>query len=144
MKSKPSTLAETLDRLPNLLKELCGAAVHDIGSFTRSKVKTAISSEQGVYLFSESATGTPAYVGRSANLSQRLGTNHRSKLKNQAPVTKAIMSDRNLDSMADARKLLYENYVVRVLLVSDSWTRALLEVYAAMVLKTEFNSFLEH
>jgi hypothetical protein len=138
------TSTETLAHLPKLLDDLRNAPIHAIGNLTRTRVKEAVSGHQGVYLFSEKSTGKPAYVGRSANLPQRLGTNHRSKLRNQAPVTKAIMDNRKLTSMAEARNRLYEEYVVRILAESDVCTRAMLEVYAAMTLNTKMNSFLEH
>ena len=137
-------ITETLGRLPNLLDQLCNAPQLEIRNLTRSKVVAALPSGAGVYLFCQRTDGAPVYVGRSANLPQRVGTNHRSTQQNQAALTNALMLRFDLDSMGRAREYLYEHYTVRLLAESDVPTRALLEIYAAMELNTEFNSFLEH
>ena len=95
-------------------------------------------------MFAKRAGDVPVYVGRSANLPQRLGLNHRSTNENQATVTKALMKKYALPNMSAARKLFYADHVVRIMTEPDVVTRALAEVYCAARLDTEFNSFMEH
>ena len=138
------TPAEALRLLPTLLTDLSQAEQLSIRNLTGRKVVEALPAEAGLYLFSRSKDDGPVYVGRSANLPQRVGTNHRSTQENQAPVTKALKTKFNFATMKEARDMLFEDYVVRLLAEPDAPTRALLEIYAAMALNTEFNSFLEH
>ena len=135
---------EALGRLPELLEALLHAPALDIRGLTLTKVVEALPADAGVYLFSHKADDTPVYVGRSASLWQRVGTNHRSTQENQAPLTTALQVKYQLPTMKDAREYLFENYVVRLLAEADVVSRALLEIYAATVLNTEFNSFIEH
>ena len=138
------TPAKTLARLPLLLEALRNSPPQEIRYLTGNRIVQLLECEQGMYLFSRKADDAPVYVGRSAILPQRVGLNHRSTQENQAAVTKAIKDKYDLATMEEAREHLYENYVVRLLGEWDTTTRALLEIYAAMHLDTEFNSFLEH
>ena len=146
--SKPEHSWDALvEQLPRLLRQLSASDLHALDDLTRSKVCRLLgdtSSQAGVYAFYRKSDNTPVYVGRSANLPQRLGLNHRSTLPNAAGVTKCLMQKRGLFSMAEARKHFFGNYQVRFLAVSDVHTRAAFEICAAMTLGTEFNSFMEH
>ena len=138
---------EIVDRLPDLLKRLSATEAQPLRHLTQSKVRRLLGggeSQAGVYAFYRASDNVPVYVGRSANLPQRLGLNHRSTLPNAAGVTKCLMQKRGLFSMAEARKHFFGNYQVRFLAVSDVHTRAAFEICAAMTLGTEFNSFMEH
>jgi len=68
---------ETLDLLPNLLRELRSDLRLEMRSLTGRRVVEALPSEAGVHRFCQRTDGTPIYVGRSASLPQRAGRNHR-------------------------------------------------------------------
>jgi len=146
--SKPEHSWDALvDRLPRLLRQLSASEPHALDDLTRSKVRRLLgdaSSQAGVYAFYRKSDDTPVYVGRSANLPQRLGLNHRSTLPNAAGLTKCLMQKRHLPSMAEARKHFFDNYQVRFLAVPDVYTRAAFEICAAMTWGAEFNFFMEH
>lgn len=138
------TPAETEARLPSLLDALRNAEPQEIRDLTPKRIVDLLTHERGMYLFCRKEDGQAVYVGRSAILPQRLGVNHRSTQENQAVVTKAIRDNHKMATMEEARGYLYTHYVVRLLSEPDVVTRALLEIYAAMHLKAEFNTFLEH
>jgi hypothetical protein len=91
-----------------------------------------------VYLFSTIRENRHVYVGRTGNLPIRIGEDHRSK-DAIAQVTHAIKLKYHLVDMAQAREKLFRNYQVRMLVEPDVGTRAMLEVYVAIKLDTEFN-----
>ena len=141
------TWQEIVASLPRLLSALVRSQAYPIADLTKSKVERLIretGTRAGVYVFSQKADDKPVYVGRSANLPQRLGLNHRSTLANQAALTKCLMDKLGMPSMEAARERLYADFQVRFLAIDDVYTRAAIEIYAALKLGTEFNDFREH
>ena len=131
--------------LPRRLSALGAAPSYDIANLKKNRIRQILKSHsKGLYVFCRRKDGVPVYVGQSANLPQRLGLNHRSTNKNQAPVTKALKNKHSLGSMKKAREILYRDYVVRLISEPDTVMRAFLEIYAAWGWDTEFNSFEEH
>ena len=95
----------------------------------------------GIYVITDSENN-PIYVGRSRHLAQRIGDDHRSTQVSQANLTLKYARLNNI-SIVDARKYMYENYLVQMIEVENEYARTLLEVYVAMKLNTPFNSFRE-
>lgn len=141
---------EILGRIPILLELLCKSLPYEIGDFTSSEVSKVIGVNTaiecgGIYLFSEKETGVHIYVGRSKDLAQRVGRDHRGYQTNKAKMVSDLIRDKEeLLDMQQAQQYLRDNYVIRVLPEQDIITRALLEIYAAAVLKTKYNTFVEH
>ena len=142
-------ISEILKRLPVLLEVLSKSTPYELEDLTPSVVSkimgvTSKAKCGGVYLFSERESSVPVYVGRSKNLAQRLGTQHRGLECNQAKLTAELKIKYEMRNMQDARQYLYDNYVVRILPEQDIIIRAILEIYIATVYDTEHNSFLEY
>lgn len=135
---------DTFGRLRNLLTQLKCSEPFGICKLTKGKIKQAVGEGGGIYLFSEKDGDVPVYVGRSDNLAQRVGKDHRSLEENQAAVTKRLKERYGLPTMSTAREKLYHDYVVRLRLEPDIPSRAMFEIFAAMDLNTEFNTFKEH
>lgn len=138
---------EVVARLPVLLNDLLRAEPHALRDLTKARVKHHLrehGGHAGVYVFSEISSNKPVYVGRSANLPQRIGSDHRWLDPICATVTKRLKDKMGLASMEEAREHLFDHYHVRFIVEPDVHTRAIFEIYASMVLGTEFNSFVEH
>lgn len=137
---------DIIDSLPDLLDKLIGSAYYNIHDLTCGRIRNIANKRlfPGVYLFSLDSHNNYVYVGRSKNIVVRLGTDHRSKDKNLAPVTGAIRKEFSFPTMVDARKKLFKSGLVRFIEVEDVNTRAMLEIYIANELCTKYNSFLEH
>ena len=141
------TWGDVVAQLPDLLSRLRAAKPQRIRDLTQGCVRDLLrsaSTDAGVYCFFRVEDDLPVYVGRSNNLPQRVGENHRSMAENRATVTKYLMWKYELESMRDAREYLCDNYQVRLVPEPNPYVRAAFEVCAAMELGTEFNSFMEH
>jgi len=138
---------EILDLLPGLSRSLLMQESRPLRNLRPQEISESLQpvNEEfpGVYLFSDVENDAPLYVGRTSNLPTRIGTDHRSTDKNLAPVTKAIMNAEDLDSMETARERLYEICRVRMLVEPDADVRAMLEIYVALKLRTQFNRIEE-
>jgi hypothetical protein len=148
MEESANTPAQILRRLPEVLNALHHAQPQALDKLTKGRVSELLRQQgangiAGVYVFGRRSDGIPVYVGRSANLPQRLGQNHRSTLENQAAVTKGLKDKLVLQSMKEARDVLYRDYDVRFINEPDTATRAMLEIYASLSWDTEFNTFME-
>ena len=144
LQMEPDTI---IAALPWLCQRLLQQTAHRLQSLTEGAVQQILCAVEnaypGVYLFSLIQDNVPLYVGRTANLLVRIGTDHRSPDLNLAPVTRALMNNRNLPSMQEARAVLFEECEVRMLVEPDVGTRALLEIYVALSLGTQFNHIEE-
>ena len=149
MEKSNYTPEQILKRLPKLLDKLRNAEPHDMTHLTPRRVVEYLqeqrdSSEAGVYAFFCKVDDMPVYVGRTATLWQRLGSQHRSTLENQAALTKAIKDKLGLKNMKEARELLFSDYQVRFIAEPDVAARAMLEIFASISWSTEFDRFIEH
>ncbi len=144
------TPEQLLIRMPILLEALINSTPYGLGNLTQQSIRKLLKvggSVGGVYLFSSKEETKHLYVGRSANLAQRVGENHRSTAPNRATVSKSVLNSDDypgVKTMEEARKFLYEKCVVRLMIEEDVCSRAIFEVYTSMVLKTPFNNFIEH
>ena len=132
------------DRLPLLFEKLIGSERYSFREVTKSKLHSILKSKEpvkGIYLISDK-DDNPLYVGRSKNLAQRIGKDHRAIQKTQATFTLKLSKLMGLD-MQGTRAFMYDNYYVRIVQVDNTIERTLLEVYAAMILNTPHNSFEE-
>lgn len=133
--------------LPWLCQRLRQQPTHLLPQLTAGAVQQCLcgidNAYPGVYLFSLVQGNVPLYVGRTANLPVRIGDDHRSIDQGLALVTRALMQERNLQSVNDARTVLFQECQVQMLIEPDAGTRALLEIYAALQLETRFNRIQE-
>ncbi len=134
-------------RLPGLLSALMESKPHTLQVLTKGKMQQLLEERgcrAGVYVLSRTADDQAAYVGRCLSLPQRAGSDHRSLDRICNPVALRLKKKFAFPRMSDARDYLYENYQIRLAVEPDANTRAVFELYAALRLKTEFNSFEEH
>ncbi len=136
---------EILKELPDLCDKLLEQDPHELKNLTAGKICKLLGKESGgVYLFSKK-NGEPddcdyyAYVGKTNKFHVRIGVDHRSTDSIAQATTHLLKNNNDLTDMKEARKRLYSNYYVRMLPLDDVETIALLEVYAIIKLKTEFN-----
>ena len=133
--------------LPWLRQRLLQQTPHGLENLTQGDVQQILcavaNAYPGVYLFTLIKDNVPLYVGRTANLPVRVANDHRSVDRNLAMVTRALMDNRTLPSMQQAREALFEECEVRMLIEPDAGTRALLEIYVALSLDTQFNHIEE-
>jgi predicted GIY-YIG superfamily endonuclease len=130
--------------LPMLLKQLLKAPDYSFMEISRGFINNVLETKEpvsGVYLILDQDE-QPLYVGRSKNLSQRLGKDHRSLGKNSANLTKKISIETKV-SMNEARDFMYENYSVKFIRIDNVHERYIFEIYAAMMLNTPLNDFTE-
>lgn len=137
------------NQLPALLEKLLSAEKYPLRTLTRGKINKILVSEEaipGVYLMSEIENDTPVYVGRSKTLAQRIGTDHRAIQKTQATLGLRLWKQgiEGILCMKTAREYMYRRFNVRMLPIENEYVRTIFEVYAAMNLCTEHNSFMEH
>ncbi|WEK52925.1 MAG: hypothetical protein P0Y55_09950 [Candidatus Cohnella colombiensis] len=136
-------------QLPVLLEKLLSAEKYPLRTLTRGKIEKILGSEDavpGVYLMSDIEDDTPVYVGRSKTLAQRIGTDHRAIQKTQATLGLRLWKQdiEGILCMKTAREYMYRRFNVRMLPIENEYFRTIFEVYAAMNLCTEHNSFMEH
>ena len=85
--------SEVHEQLPLLLEKLLGADKHLLSELTKGKIEKLIGTKSavpGVYLMSQIDDDMPVYVGRSKNLAQRIGTDHRAIQKTQATLAQRL------------------------------------------------------
>ncbi|WP_257351436.1 GIY-YIG nuclease family protein [Pseudalkalibacillus decolorationis] len=136
---------EMIERYPDLLKILLESKRFSLETITQAQIKQMLRSKipvAGVYLITDSED-RPLYVGRSKNLAQRIGRDHRSLNKNAANLTYRISIMNNI-SHKEARDYVFGDFFVRFLKVENEHDRTVFEVFVAMELDTPYNSFLEH
>lgn len=134
-----------IGRYPNLLKTLRGSNRYALQDITQAKIRSILQSDNpvpGVYLMTDSED-RPLYVGRSKNLAQRIGKDHRSLNKNAANLTYMISKLNNI-SHNEARNYMFGDFFVKFIKVENEYDRTVFEVYVAMELNTPYNNFLEH
>ncbi|MEC0259726.1 GIY-YIG nuclease family protein [Paenibacillus lautus] len=141
--------SEVHEQLPLLLEKLLGADKYLLSELTRGRIEKILGTKSavpGVYLMSQIDDDMPVYVGRSKNLAQRIGTDHRAIQKTQATLALRLWKQgiEEISCMKTAREYMYKRYNVRMLPINNVYTRTIFEVYAAMNLCTEQNSFMEH
>jgi len=115
----------------------------------------------GIYVFLEK--GSPVYVGRSRNFRQRMKSHFTTKNENASSFVYLMAFESSGRTKASykkegSRKQLYhdpefrENYLlpanarlkvmdIKFIEITDCTEQALFEIYAAMALKTKYNSF---
>lgn len=135
---------EIVKTFPKLFQDLIGNQKHNFSSLTKGAVNRIFSTKlpiSGVYVITDKENN-PVYVGRSRNMAQRLGDDHRALEKSQANLTHKYAKLNNLTAI-EARKYMFENYYVQMIEVENDHARTLFEVYVAMKINTPFNSFRE-
>lgn len=142
------TFEQICEILPGLLSGLTGATSYSIKDLTEGKIRTILKNREpvaGVYLMTD-ANDQPIYIGRSRNLAQRIGTDHRAKEKTQATLAYKLTKKGILGvvTMSDARHYMYKNFRVRMIEIDSEYARTIFEVYASMKLQTIYNTFVEH
>lgn len=140
------TFDEIVTHFPQLYEQLMNSQKYNFGELTRGNINTILKTDNknpisGVYLISDTQNA-PLYVGRSRNLAQRIGTDHRSVDKNLANLTNKIAVENNI-SLHEARGYMYGDFEVQLIRIENDYARTLFEVYAAMKLQTPYNSFRE-
>ncbi|WP_197186360.1 hypothetical protein [Brevibacillus agri] len=82
----------------------------------------------------------------SKTLAQRIGVDHRATQKTQSTLGYKLttLNINGVVCIKTARAYMYDKFFVRMLPIEDEYTRTIFEVYAAMKLKTKYNSFMEH
>jgi hypothetical protein len=134
-----------IGRYPNQLKKLWENERFAFRTITQAQIQRILQSDDsvpGIYLITDSED-RPLYVGRSKNLAQRIGRDHRSLNKNAANLTHRISKMNNI-SHQEAREYMFGDFFVRFIKVGNEHDRAVFEVFVAMELNTPYNSFLEH
>ena len=142
------TFEDICNQLPQLLKDLLSQQKYPLKELTEGRIKTILNSNKpvaGVYVISQN--NIPVYVGRSGNLAQRIGTDHRAIQKMQATLGfKLTTLDElpEITTMREARDYMYKNFCVQIVRIDDDNARAIFEIYASMQLNTKYNTFREH
>lgn len=135
-----------MTHFPQLYELLLNSQKYNFGGLTRGSINKIFKTNNknpisGVYLISNTQNA-PLYVGRSRNLAQRIGTDHRSTHENQANLTHKIAKENNVTPL-EAREYMYGDFEVQMIRIENDYARTLFEVYAAMKLQTPYNSFRE-
>lgn len=134
-----------IEEFPIILKELIGSERYSFREITKSQIHNLFEDKgptPGIYLISDSKN-RHLYVGRSKTLAQRVGKDHRSLGRNAANLTFRISIEKNV-THKEARDYMYGEYFVQMIKMENEHMRTVFEVFAAMELKTPYNSFLEH
>ncbi|QGM28953.1 hypothetical protein GI482_00325 [Bacillus sp. N3536] len=140
------TFDEIVTHFPQLFEQLINSQKYNFGALTRGSINTILKTDNknpisGVYLISNTQNA-PLYVGRSRNIAQRIGTDHRSTDTNLANLTYKIAQENNVTPL-QAREYMYGDFEVQMITIDNDYARTLFEVYAAMKLQTPYNSFRE-
>ncbi len=153
-------MADQFDEVVNLVKESCecllAAPKHTVRTLPKDMPKA------GVYLFSEA--GRPLYVGRAKTLRKRL-QNHTHNSHNQATFAfllarhetgnlkasyqprgsrKDLLTDPEFRAAFDAARERVRHMDVQFVEEADPIRQAILEVYAALETRAEYNDFDTH
>lgn len=140
------TFDEIVPHFPQLYEQLVNSQKYNFGELTRGNVNTIFKTDNknpisGVYLITNTQN-EPIYVGRSRNLAQRIGDDHRAIQKSQANLTYKIAKENNVTPL-EAREYMYGDFEVQMIRLENDYARTLFEVYVAMKLNTPYNSFRE-
>ncbi|MDQ0208947.1 GIY-YIG nuclease family protein [Alkalicoccobacillus murimartini] len=137
---------DIVESFPSLLEQLVDSDKHNFKALTEGYIKNVFNRRHpvaGVYIMTD-AEDNPLYIGRSRNLAQRIGVDHRSTQKTQANFTHKFAKNSGLDVHA-AREVLFKTLFVRFVEIEQPEARAIFEIYATMKMKTDvYNSFIEH
>lgn len=138
---------DTIQELPNIYTQLLNQPKHRYADLTQGKINSIFQTKEpvcGVYIMSDK--DEPVYVGRSRHIAQRIGTDHRANTKTQATLAYKLSRLQEIVGITDilsARNYMYTHYTVQMIQVDNDYVRTLFEIYAAMELKTKYNSFRE-
>jgi predicted GIY-YIG superfamily endonuclease len=138
---------EIIVTLPDKLNLIKSSKKYDLRGLPKSSISKIFNNRKpvpGVYVMYDK--DVPVYVGRSRNLAQRIGLDHRAKQKTQATMTYKLVSHIDypeIDNMDSGREYLFNNYTVSMIQIDCEYERAIFEIYAAMTLNCKHNSFRE-
>jgi hypothetical protein len=140
------TFDEIVTYFPELFEKLVNSPKYNFGELKRNEVSKIFNTTNknpisGVYLISNTQNH-PIYVGRSRNIAQRIGDDHRSSDAGIANLTKKIAKENNVTHL-EARNYMFGDFEVQMIQIENDYARTLFEIYAAMKLKTPYNSFRE-
>jgi len=138
-------------KLPELLADLLSSDKYPLKTLTKGEIQKILGKKKavsGVYLMSEVDDDTAVYVGRSKNLAQRIGVDHRAIQKSQSTLGLRLWKQgiEGISCMKTSREYMYQRFNVRFLPIEDVYLRTVFEFFASIILDTtsKYNSFMEH
>lgn len=141
------TFSDISKKLPGILQELLSQKEYDYKNLTRARINSIFGTKSpihGIYLMHEDHT--PVYVGRSRNMAQRIGTDHRANNRAQASLAFKLTTGTVGHQFSDvkaARTYMFNHFTVQMIQVEDVHLRTFSEIYVALELGTKYNSFVE-
>lgn len=146
-----------IDELPTLMRQLKNSKL-------RARNELDDVTYGGIYVFYDTESRQPVYVGRSNDIKQRIQFHSRPSSGHGSATFAFILAKENVakegmninierkilekealfsDKFRSA-KLTVSKMLIRVVEVDDPILQTLLEVYAAVELKTKYNDFSNH